>query len=176
MTQSVPEAVFPFLGYRYARVSATNRFPVQRGCLPKSLTLEPGDDRLIDCSSFVTASLVYMHPEIDWDEQAYDDMQIMDASRLWSPVDAWQRHGVGEALPKKTAAPQWGVYQSWVDDQLPEFDGDGISGGHQWFYHRGLGVRVHSSSRGLVGPTYEHVSWDTLLEKYPASIRGVALR
>ena len=175
MSQSVPEAVFPFTGFRYAATSADNRFPVIRGCLPASLELREGDAKLIDCSSYVTASVVYKEPSIEWDAEAYEDMQIMDAKRLWSPVDCWHRHGLGRLLAKNTFADQWGVYQSWVDDQLPEFDGDGISGGHQWFYHGRLGLRQHSSSRGGIGPTQQHISIEALIAKYPAGIRGVAL-
>ena len=170
---SLPEAAAHFLGYRYAVASQDNRYPVARGCLPSGLVLQPGDQRRVDCSTFITAVVCYMDAERAWDQSAYADMQIMDAARLWSPLDAWERHGVGRAMAVGEMAPRWGIYQSWVDDQAAAIDGDPISGGHQWAYHGGLGVRIHSSSRGATGPTREHVAFGDLLKYYKAGVRGV---
>ena len=158
-----------FLGWRYATRSADNRFPTIKGCLPAGLLLKPGDARVIDCSTFITALVCYAWPEKEWDAEAYSDMQIMDASRLWSPVDAWERHSLGTRVDGP--ADGWGLYQSWVDDQLPT-----ISGGHQWAFHGGLGLRLHSSSRDGRGPTLDRdVSWDALAKYYKAGISGVEL-
>lgn len=170
---SIPEAAAYFLGYRYATISNLNRLPVVRDCLPGGLIWEPGDAKLIDCSTFVTAVLVYAHADrVKWDQFAYADMQVMNADRLWSCVDAWERHGLGVPAAMTQG---WGAYQGWVDDQPAESDGDPISGGHQWLYHGGMGVRLHSSSRGSVGPVWERVDWSDLVARYRSGIRGVAL-
>ena len=177
MSMTIPEAAAHFLGWRYAKSSGDNRFPVVRDCLPKSLLWTPGDARLIDCSTFAVAVLVYAYAgRVEWDGNAYADMQVMDAGRLWSSVDAWDRHGLGTPAGAQKVAQGWGVYQGWVDDQPSESDGDPISGGHQWLYHSGMGVRLHSSSRGGVGPLWERVEWGELVTRYRAGIRGVALR
>jgi hypothetical protein len=109
-----------------------------------------------------------MSPDVEWDRGAYSDLQIMDPARLWSPLDAWERHGLGTALPAGIACQGWGLYQSWVDT-------DRIRGGHQWAYHGAMNVRVHSSSIGNAGPTWERVPFAELVSKYPAGIRGVEL-
>jgi hypothetical protein len=164
-----------FLGWRYATKSGDNRFPTIKGCLPAGLLHKPGDPRLIDCSTFITALACYAFPDTDWDAQAYADMQIMDATRLWSPVDAWARHGLGTRV-EDSPADGWGFYQSWVDDKAAEFDGDPISGGHQWAYHGRLKLRLHSSSRGAVGPTLDRgVTWESLESYYKDGIMGVTL-
>lgn len=173
MSLTFPEAAAHFLGYRYAVASKDNRYPVARGCLPAGLVHKPGQKKLIDCSTFITACVCYMDSGRDWDQTAYADMQIMDAGSLWSPLDAWERHGVGQAMAAGEMAGQWGIYQSWVDDQAAAIDGDPISGGHQWAYHGGLGIRIHSSSRGATGPTREHVTFNELLKHYKAGVRGV---
>lgn len=185
---SIPTAAAHFLGWRYAntREGEKNRLPVVRDCLPSSLLLKPGQDRLVDCSTFWTAVMVYRHAWVDWDAEAYPDMQIFDAARPWSPVDAWVRHGLGNDLnlgenahgrrAVLEPAQGWGAYQGWVDPDLPEVDGDGVSGGHQWGYHGGMGVRLHSTSRGSRGPTREHADWGDLLAYYKGGIRGVELR
>ena len=186
---SIPEAASHFLGWRYARVSSDNRFPVVRDCMPPSLLLSGDDARLIDCSTFVAAVLVYAYADrVEWDATAYADMQIMDASRLWSCVDAWRRHGLGAKVPIEMIriggrdvemvtepAQGWSVYQGWVDDQPAESDGDSISGGHQWFYNGAMGVRENSTSRGGVGPAWERMEWSTMVGRYKSGIRGVTL-
>lgn len=174
---SIPEAAAHFLGWRYAKRSADNRFPVVRDCLPTSLLWTPDDAKVIDCSTFAAAVLVYAYADrVTWDAKAYADMQVMDATRLWSCVDAWDRHGLGTPAGVSGPAQGWGVYQGWVDDQPEESDGDPISGGHQWLFHAAMGVRVHSTSVGGVGPTWERVEWSTLVARYRSGIRGVALR
>ena len=164
-----------FLGWGYASEDSQNRFPVIRGCLPPSLLLKPGQAHLINCSTFTTALVCYGFPDVVWDEKAYQDMQVQSAERLWSAPDAWVRHGLGEPLDNIPAAG-WGLYQSWVDDKLEEFDGDGISGGHQWLFNAKHGLRLHSSSRNQRGPTMDRgVTWDYLKGYYKDGIRGVAL-
>lgn len=118
--------------------------------------------------------MVYSHPDVEWDEAFYPDAQIMDASRLWSPVDAWARHRVGTVVEDAPAAG-WGVYQSWVDDAPAAIDGDGISGGHQWLYHGRHQLRLHSSSRAGRVTMDRFVEWPHLVDYYKAGIKGVAL-
>lgn len=164
-----------FHGFRYAASSADNRFPVAKSPLPTGLVLKPGDSPLIDCSSFITALAVYGWPGIEWDGDAYSDMQIFSVDNLWSPVHAWERHGLG----KRTEAPAngWGFYQSWIDDQFADVDGDGISGGHQWAYSHKLQLRLHSTIKKSAGPTMDRgVTWDSLEKYYKAGIRGVELK
>ncbi|MEE8471675.1 MAG: hypothetical protein V3S82_00750 [Dehalococcoidia bacterium] len=164
-----------FLGWGYASQTGQNRLPVIRGCLPPSLVLKAGDSHLIDCSTFTTALVCYGFPGVEWDAMAYRDMQVQDATRLWSAPEAWVRHGLGGVLDN-IPADGWGMYQSWVDDKLEEFDGDGISGGHQWLFNAKHGLRLHSSSRDHIGPTMDRgVSWAWLKGYYRDGIRGVAL-
>ena len=165
---NLPAAAAHFLGYRYASRSADNRAPVVRGCLPVALAWRPGDDRRVDCSTFISALAVYMAADLEWDAAAYADMQIMDAARLWSPLDAWARHGIGARMEPGEACQGWGLYQGWADTAA-------VRGGHQWAYHGGMGIRVHASSIGDVGPIWERVAFSSLAGKYRSGIQGVRL-
>lgn len=157
-----------FLGWSYASTTGDNRFPVIREPLPSGLLLKAGDDPRIDCSTFIAALVVYAFPDVEFDDQYYADAQIFDAARPWSPVEAWARHGIGT----RTDGPVdgWAIYQSWRSL-------DPLRSGHQWAYHGGLKLRLHSSSsRGGIGPTMDRgVTWDSLSEYYRAGIRGVEL-
>ena len=124
-------------------------------------------------STFATALVVYGHQDVEWDDQFYADAQIKDASRLWSPVDAWARHGVGEVVDG--SADGWGLYQAWVDDKPAAVDGDGISGGHQWLYNARHKIRLHSSSRAGRVTMDRFVEWGDLADYYKDGIKGVAL-
>jgi len=170
---SFPEAAAHFLGYRYAFATKghRSRVPVIRDPLPSSLLWEPGMERRIDCSGFITAALAFAYADlVEWDAQAYGEMQVFDAGRPWSPVECWTRHNLGAPLPNNEHAQGWGVYQGWVSAEPGS-----ISGGHQWAYHGGMGVRVHSTIRGGIGPIWERAHWEDLVGFYRAGIHGVAL-
>lgn len=173
----ITNAAAHFLGYSYASKGVGNVFPVVRGCLPPSLLWTPGRARLIDCSTFITALAVYVAKGVEWDAEAYADMQIShgDPSRLWSPVDAWERHGLGTRVDGPVDG--WGLYQSWVDAKATDEDGDPISGGHQWAFNGRLGLRLHSTSLGGRGPTMDRgVNWADLEAYYDDGIQGVELK
>lgn len=165
-----------FIGWKYATSSPDNRFPLIRGCLPPHLGWKPGDARVIDCSSFITALAVYGFPNVEWDDDAYGQMQIFSIDDLWSPPQAWSRHGLGRLMEHNEFADGWGFYQSWRDAKLADEDGDGIAGGHQWAFHQRLGLRLHSSSRGGIGPTMDrNVTVEDLLSYYHDGVLGVDL-
>ncbi len=157
-----------FLGWSYAKSTGDNRFPVIHGPLPSGLLLKPGDDPRIDCSTFMTALVVYANSDVDFDAEFYADSQIFDAARPWSPVQAWERHGIGTRVDGPVDG--WAIYQSWKSL-------DPLRSGHQWAYHGGHQLRLHSSSsRGGIGPTMDRgVTWESLAAYYPAGIRGVEL-
>lgn len=186
MAMSVPEAAAHCLGWAYAIKSTDNRFPAPQEPLPARLLWRPGDRKLIDCSSYLAMIAAYVHADlVDWDPEAYPDMQIMDAARLWSPVDCWERHGLGTRIPTEAnrhgyatvvqPAQGWAFYQAWVDIEPAEVDGDPIGPGHQFAAHGGMGIRIHSSSRGGRGPVREALDWAKLLDYYAHGIQGVAL-
>lgn len=165
MAGSVPWAAAHFLGYRYAsaRDGDRNVVPVGGGCLPANLVRGPREPKLVDCSTFLAAVAVYAHAGVvEWDARAYSDLQIM-GSDLWSPVDCWVRHGLGDEVDGPVQG--WGFYQGW-----------GNGSGHQWAYHGGMGIRLHSSSTGKAGPTWERVEWKGLADRYVDGIRGVELQ
>ena len=98
MAMTVLAAAAHFLGYRYATRSADNCVPVVRDFLPAGL--EQNGPRLVDCSTFMAALAAYVFAgTVDWDAEAYEDMQVMDASDLWSVVACWVRHGLGSRVP-----------------------------------------------------------------------------
>jgi len=187
MAMSVQSAAAYFLGWRYAGSTQENRFPVQQGCIPSTLVINHGQEKRIDCSSFMVALACYAYAgRVQWDADAYSDLQVMDVGRLWSAVDCWERHQLGTRLPTlanrhnrptvTTPARGWGFYQAWVDTDPAEIDGDPIGPGHQFAYHGGMGVRMHSSSDEGCGPVWERISWAELVEYYAHGIQGIALQ
>lgn len=181
MAMSPQEAFAHFLGWTYTGEGKPNRVPVAGDLVPASLVRKDGEARAIDCSTFATSAVEFMHAGlVAWDADAYEDCQVWDAKRPWSAPEAWRRHGLGGSIVFEPLGPEgmpafdvdpsqgWGVYQGWVSV-------DPLKGGHQWFYSGAMGVRVHSSSRGKVGPIWVREDWADIRAYYKAGIRGVSL-
>ena len=166
-------AMSDLVGWRYG-TGADVRFPKARPMLPKHLVSQK--QKLIDCSSGTAYVLATAIPHGYWDEDRYRELQIMEATKPWSPVDAVEKAGVGSRIDKPIPG-MWALSQAWVDDTT--VDGDGLSGGHARlvkFLTEDLMFVFESTTReGRIGPRTTTSSHKDLVKRYPAGVRYVAL-
>jgi len=152
------------LGFRYG-TGASVRFPSP---IPGvDVTLSPYSSQ-IDCSSFTAWILSVVYPDAAWDKKTYQDMQIFDAARPWSPLEAAQRAGVATEISQEPVPGRWALCQAWKDARTD--DGDSLGGGHARlirFDDEGDGVLVlDSSTRSSRGPGWSRITWDKLKALY----------
>ena len=121
-----------------------------------------GEERITDCSTFAGVGVVGALPG-KWDDDSYGDMQITDASRPYSPIEAAIRSGVG----REVAAPvadRWHLVQVWrvVVDGKPVI----AENGHAFLWFGGeVGQKVHASS-GVGRVLAEDTTWEAQGKRY----------
>lgn len=148
-------AASELLGKRYSRDVG---FPVKRGSIPSSL-VRPGG---IDCSSLVAYILMTVYPSefTLWTGEHYAGLQIMDAARPWSPIEAVERAGVGSRVPRPVGG-SWHVTQRWKSLSP-------LSGGHArlCYAHEDdpdlLDVLEATTRDGGIGATWSTARWSAL--------------
>jgi hypothetical protein len=151
------------LGFRYG-TGASVRFPSPYPGV--TVKISPHSSQ-IDCSSFTAWILSVVYPDAPWDKTTYGDMQIFDAARPWSPIEAVERAGVGSRTASRVPGA-WALCQAWKDARTD--DGDSLGGGHARiirFDEEGDGVLVlDSSTRSSRGPGWSRITWDKLQALY----------
>lgn len=104
-------AASELLGYGYGGPAVPRRpswWP--RGVGAPEATTE--QDERIDCSTLTAWVLAEVYPSARWTVAAYQDLQIQDAARPWSPVEAVERLGLGQQVAAPTPF-RWHLVQSW---------------------------------------------------------------
>lgn len=149
------------LGYRYG----SGRFPYGGGCIPGNLVR---GERTTNCSTFAAALLCAAYPDAPWAAADYRDLQIYDAARPLSPLDAVERVGAGT----RTQAPmlaRWHLVQGWR-----------ASGSGHAFLALTTGDRtlqvLQASSVGKAGPTLTTTTVDAVIGQYPRALGWAVLR
>lgn len=164
-------AVADLVGYRYGR---DVEYPAQRPGLPAQLV--GIGTRRIDCSSATAYVLATAYPGGAWTRGRYRELQIMDPSRLWSPLDAVELAGIGSRVPGPVPGT-WALCQAWGDARLD--DGDGVEDGHSRLVQVGPDgdalLVFESTSRGGIGPRWSTTSYAELVARYPGGVRLAAL-
>lgn len=167
-------AVCDLLGWRYSR---TNAFPARRPGMPASLA-RPGLPNLgIDCSSQSSYVVITATPDGAWTPDRYAELQIQDAARPWSPLDAVETAKVGFKVAKPIPG-RWHLSQTWVDANGA--DGTPLQGGHARITHCDpadpdllfvfeSSTRTHPIDGGALGPTWSVTRVSELLKKYPGA-------
>lgn len=107
-----------------------------------------------DCSTLTAWSLARVYPSARWTVAAYQDLQIQDAARPWSPIEALERLGVAQEVTAPTPH-RWHLVQSWrslkpleggharlayvdrdhvrvLESTTRDDDGDGVHDGVRW--------------------------------------------
>lgn len=164
-------AVADLVGYRYGRQVT---YPASRPGLPSELV--QSGPALIDCSS-ATAYVLLTACRGRWTFERYDELQIVDARRPWSPIEALELAGAGS----RTDGPvpgTWSLCQAWGDDSLE--DGDGVEDGHSRLVHvdpdgDGLLVFESTSRDSGIGPRWSRTTHTELVRRYAAGVRYAAL-
>jgi hypothetical protein len=121
-----------------------------------------GEARITDCSTFAGVGVVGALPG-QWDDDSYGDMQITDAARPYSPIEAAIRSGVGREVGAPVA-DRWHLVQVWrvVDDARPVI----AEGGHAFLWFGGeVGTKVHASS-GVGRVLAEDATWADQCKRY----------
>jgi hypothetical protein len=161
LTQRIRQASSRLLGWRYGTGPAT-RFPYLAPSIPP--TLVTAGPSCIDCSSLTTWVLATVYPSHGWDQQSYEDMQIYDPTRPWSPVEAVERFGVGSRVVAPVGGA-WHLTQGWRSL-------DPLAGGHARLAYAhpadpdSLVVLESTSRDGGRGPTWTRTTWAKLLHHY----------
>lgn len=173
-------AACDLLGWRYSR---TNAFPAARPGMPASLA-RPGAPNLgIDCSSQSSYLVITATPDGRWDAARYADLQIQDASRPWSPLDAVETAKVGAKVARPVPG-RWHVSQTWVDGDGN--DGTPLRGGHarvaycepsdpDLLFVFESSTRTHPLDGAALGPTWSTPRVSSLVAKYPGGVRWAVL-
>lgn len=171
-------AIQALVGWRYGRSVS---FPALRPGLPATLVERNAVNARIDCSSAVGYVVITATPKGRWNRARYDDLQIMDADRPFSPIEACEAAGVGSRVDAPVAG-LWHGLQTWRDSSTD--DGDGLEGGHLVLAYATPDdpdlLRVfESTTRGPGdgwGPTWSWRRWSDLVARYPdGNVRAVAL-
>lgn len=107
-----------------------------------------------DCSTLTAWVLARVYPSARWTVAAYQDLQIQDAARPWSPIEAVERLGLGQEATTPTRH-RWHLCQSWgslsplqggharlvyvdrdhvrvLESTTRDDDGDGVRDGVRW--------------------------------------------
>ena len=79
-----------------------------------------------NCCIFTEMVMQRVFPNGLWSEQTHRDLMILDASRVWSPIDAVEAAGIGRRVDEPVAS-EWHLVQAWADAA-------GLKGGHTFFY------------------------------------------
>jgi hypothetical protein len=151
-------AAGPLLSMRYGKPTCPYDTPPQ--------SFKRGTE--INCSSMTWAILSTVYPSAGWTSQDYQDIQVWDGERKWSPIESVNSRGVGVQVVSPLAG-RWHLVQGWRSS----------GGGHAFLvygYDDGrLGV-LQSTSRGKAGPVYtvEANSW--IADQYDAGFRLAVLR
>lgn len=173
LAERMHAAAEPYLtGWRYGRTPRVE-WPWPRGVKGPALAGAP-IDREIDCSTLTASLLMAAYPEARWTAQQYADLQVFDARRPASPMDAVVAVGVGEQVAD-FAAERWHLVQGWR--RLPGHP-KGASGHAIIVYDRGTGVLdvLESSSLEMIGPRWRTTTAEKLREEFPAALYLARLR
>jgi len=171
-------AASDLLGWHY-RDENGNRFPLPAPSLPPQLVKTGLPEQGIDCSSFTAYCLTSGFPRAAWTPATYADLQIFDAARPWSPIEAVVAARVGSAVVELASAPEGSVLLTQAWSSLSP-----LSGGHARLCRKhasGVLEVLEASSRTEkggtlgIGPTR---TWTTVIDlqrKYKAGVRGAVL-
>lgn len=163
-------AAADLIGWRYVTGSGVH-YPYYRPHLPA--TLVDFEGRGIDCSSFTSYILFTAYPDGAWTDQSYQDLQIMDPNRPWSPIEAVENAGVGSRVDAPTGG-LWHLTQAWKSVSP-------LTSGHARMIYAdpddpdSLLVLESSNRFNLVGAVWTKSTWTDLCAMYPAGIRAAAL-
>ena len=118
-------------------------------------------DRATDCSTLSASLLMRLYPDAPWSQEDYADCQVMDATRLASPIEAVERVGVGVGA------------DGWEPERLHLAQGwrslRPLSGHAFLVWSRGNGRLdvLESTSRELRGPRWRETTPEALRALYP---------
>lgn len=150
---------------------------------PKLLVASGGNAACrINCSTMTASVLIAATPGTPWTTREYAELQsfaeLVQAGRWDGPGDALRRMGLAWTGGSSSLS-RVSLVQGWWGQGGPE-DGGKI-GGHAFFLFKGWGSSadafwmLHSTSVGLVGPTWSRVTMDTLRKRYPRALYVTAL-
>ncbi len=126
--------------------------------------------RRIDCSSLTAFVLTNAFPFAGWVFDDYRDLQIYDASRPFSPIDAVTRRGIGQAAEAPIAG-RWHLCQTWI--KL-----DPLGGGHARLFRAidsdRMEILESTNLENGIGPRWALSTWAEFAPRY-AGIRIAAL-
>ena len=145
------------LGFRYGKPG----FPRAPGGLAVSAAVS--DSKTIDCSSLTTYVLIEAFPHAPWSIKHYKDLQVFDAARPMSPIDAAINVGIGQRAPVPWSG-QWHLMQTWRGLSP-------LEGGHArlvWARNDTLHVLESTNADSKVGPRWSTMSWVAIQSKYEA--------
>lgn len=162
-------AYAPYQGWPY-RVGSRPAVAYESPAVPSSLV--GPRDRGIDCSTMTASILTAVYPRAGWTDADYRDLQIFDASRKDSPMDAVERRGVGRRTP--TVTVNGSVFGSFVPGRWHLVQGWRRKGtGHAYLVHAatdGTLTVVESTSLRGRGPRWRTTTESALRADYDAAL------
>lgn len=152
-------AYAPYQGWPY-RVGSRPAVAYESPAVPSSLVAPR--DRGIDCSTMTASILTAVYPRAGWTDIDYRDLQIFDAGRRDSPMDAVERRGVGRRVAAFVPG-RWHLVQGWRKKGT----------GHAYLVHAAtdgtLTVVESTSIRGR-GPRWRTTTEAALRADYDAAL------
>ena len=148
-----------WLGYRYARTGEQQEAPQMINGFPTSLY--GTGTRAVDCSTFCAWMLMHTCRQLQ-DREAYEALQIWDATKPFSNVDLCISRGIASSADTP-ARGCWHLVQTWQGEA-------GKSQGHSRLaYCNGsaLASCLESTiSDRADGPQWREVQWSDLLSRH----------
>lgn len=152
-----------YVGWGYARTHP--RTPFGAPGIPSSLVTDAKS--ITNCSTLTASIVMAMRPDRPWSQDEWADLQVWDASRLASPIEAVERMDVGDVVRYPSRAGGVYLMQGWRNGRS----------GHAFLGHAADDGRVAVLDSGLdVGPRWRWLTPVQLAGMYPHALHVARLR